>query len=200
MAHDVPADDAGAGGVERVQRAQIARAIDDDGVAGVDEAAREQIEPLLRAREHQDVLRLAAESLRDRVAEHGQPFGRAVSPRQAHVALERPIHRPAVGVDRKRLERRNAGRHRQHRRVRRVPEEIANRRIARARRGGGDFPAPGERRARGLGRGRDERAAADVAAHEAARLEIAVCVDDGRPADLERAARARARPAGGSRA
>ena len=70
MAHDVPADEPRAGGAERVHRAEIPGPIDDDRVAGIDEAAREQIEPLLRAREHQDVFRLAAEPLRDRFAQH----------------------------------------------------------------------------------------------------------------------------------
>ena len=83
MPHDVPADDARAGGVEGVQRAEIARTIDDDGVAGIDEAAGEQVEALLGAGEDEDVLRLAAEAMRDGIAQHGQPLRRAVSPRRA---------------------------------------------------------------------------------------------------------------------
>ena len=51
--HDVPADEPRAGRAERLDRADVSGTIDNDRVAGIDEAAGEQIEPLLRAGQHQ---------------------------------------------------------------------------------------------------------------------------------------------------
>ena len=64
-------------------------------------------------------------------------------------------------------------------------EGVAQRRVARSQRRGGDFAAPRKRRAGRVGGRADERAAADVAAQQPARLELAVRADDGRAADLK---------------
>ena len=62
-----------AGGVERLNRAEVAGTIDDDGVARIDQAARQQIESLLRAGEHEHALGRNAETIRDRLAQRGCP-------------------------------------------------------------------------------------------------------------------------------
>ena len=173
------------GGVERLNRAEIAGPIDDDRVAGIDEAAREQIEPLLRARQHQDALGRDAEPLGDRLAQRRLPFGRAVPPDRQALALDHVVDRLLKGLDRKAVDRRLAGGERQHLGVRRVADRVAQRRVARAKRGGGDLAAPRERRAGRIGRRADERAAADVAAQQPARLELAIRADDGGAADAE---------------
>jgi hypothetical protein len=66
---DVPANQPGAGVAKRLDRAQVAGPVDDDRVARIDEASRQQVQPLLRAREHEDVLRLAAKTVCERGAE-----------------------------------------------------------------------------------------------------------------------------------
>ena len=109
-----------------MERAEIAGPIDDDGVAGIDQAAREQIESLLRAGEDEDVLRLAAEALRDGFAQHRQSFGRAWPHARRTSRLSARSIDAAVRVDRKHLEGRHAGRHRNHARIGRVTEQIAD--------------------------------------------------------------------------
>ena len=82
-AQHVPANQLRAGRAERLDRAEIAGPIDDDGIAGIDQAPREQVEPLLRAREDQHALGRHAEPLGDRVAQRRLPLGRAVPPGRA---------------------------------------------------------------------------------------------------------------------
>ena len=99
-AGDVPADQPRAGVAERLDRAEIAGPIDDHRVARIDQAAREQIEPLLRAGEDEDVLGIAAEPVRERGAEPRHPFGRPVTPRGAGVLREHAVHRPLERLER----------------------------------------------------------------------------------------------------
>src|SRR5215470_13110093 len=78
--HDVPSDEAGAGSGKRMERAEVAGTIDDDGVAGIDEAAGKEVESLLGAGEYQNVLRLPAESVRDRFTQRRQAFRGPMAP------------------------------------------------------------------------------------------------------------------------
>src|SRR5439155_868901 len=98
---DVPSDEPRAGVAKRLDRAEIPRPIDDDGVAAIDEAAREEIEPLLRAREDEDVLGIAAEAVRARLVRAVRAVvGRAADREsRGEVALRRQLeaggHAPA---------------------------------------------------------------------------------------------------------
>src|SRR5207245_6718523 len=79
-AADVPADETRAGVAEGLDRAEVSGTIDDDRVAWIDQASREQVEPLLRAGQDEDVLGLAAESVGERRAKPRHPLGRSVAP------------------------------------------------------------------------------------------------------------------------
>ena len=120
---------------------------------------------------------------------------RAPTPRR--IGRERVTDRLEERLVRKAIERRPAGGERQQPRVRRVADDVAERRVAGAQRRRGNLAAPGERRPFGFRRRADERAAADVAAQQPARFELAIGADDGRAADLqllgERALRRNAR-------
>src|SRR5205814_4228157 len=105
-ADDVPADQARAGVAKRLDGTEVAGTIDDDGIAAVDETAREQIEALLRAGNDEDVIRITAEAVRKRRAEGGQPFGRAVAPGDRGIGTQRAVHRLLEGVDGESVERR----------------------------------------------------------------------------------------------
>src|SRR5438552_16154198 len=72
---DVPADEARAGRAETVDRAEISRPLDDDGIARVDEAADQQVEPLLRAGNHEDVFRPSPEPRGNGFPESPLAFG-----------------------------------------------------------------------------------------------------------------------------
>ena len=194
---DVPADQLRAGGAERLDRAEIPRTIDDHGVAGIDEAARQQIQPLLRAAEDQHALGRNAEALGDGVAKHRLPFRRAMPPHRPSLTLDRLIDGVLKRRHGKAVDRRFSGRQREHFRVGRVPDRVAQDRVARSQRRGGNLAAPGERRAGGIGRGADERAAADIPAQQAARFELAVGADDGGAQMPSRCASSRS---GGTRA
>src|SRR5215472_12189046 len=73
---NVPSGEPRTGRAEGTDRAEISGAIDDDGVARIDEAPREQVQSLLRAGEDEDVLRRAAEAFGERGAETWLSFGR----------------------------------------------------------------------------------------------------------------------------
>src|SRR5436309_1336435 len=138
----------GAEGPEHLEGAGVRRLLDRDGVALVDEGARDQVEPLLRPVDDQDLLR-------PRLEAEPQEIGRQVAPerrvatrrvvleqRRALVAndlVEHPPERvggeePAVG---------HAAGERDHRRVRR---RRAHERARPLVLGGDDLRAPGEER------------------------------------------------------
>ena len=110
VTHDVPSDEPRAGRAKRLDRADISGTIDDDGVAGIDEAAGEQIEPLLRAGKYQHVVRLTAEAPGNRLAQDRLPFGGAVPPHRRPVALEHLVERTSKRVGREAVDRGNARR------------------------------------------------------------------------------------------
>ena len=129
---------------------------------------------------------LAAEAVRERRAERLQPLGRPVPPRGVRLRREHVVHRALKRLGRKAVERGDAGGDRDQVRVGRRPHEIAHGRLVRLERGRGDLAAPGKRRAGGVRLRGHERAAADVAADQPARLELAVGADHRRAADLQR--------------
>ena len=92
-ADDVPADEARAGVAKRLDGADVSRAIEDNGIAAIDETPREQIEPLLGAGNDQDVIRIAAETVRQRRTKGGQPLGRPVTPGDGGMRGQRSVHR-----------------------------------------------------------------------------------------------------------
>ena len=108
--------------------------------------------------------------------------------RQAASGLRREhvVHRALERLGRKALERRHAGGDGNQVRIGRRAHQVAHRRLVGLERRRRDLAAPRERRAGGVGPRRDEGAAADVAAHQAARFELAVGADHRRPADLQR--------------
>ena len=86
---DVPANQSRARVSKTVDRTEIARPIEHDGVARIDQAPCEQIEALLRAGDHEHVIGLAAEPRRDGRAKARLPFRRPVPPDGRRVALRR---------------------------------------------------------------------------------------------------------------
>ena len=110
---DVPANQLRAGGAKRLDRAEIPGPIDDDGVAGIDQAPREQIEPLLRTGENQHALGRHLEPLGDRLAQRRLPLGRAVPPDRTAIAAEHLVDRLLKRRGREAIDRRLAGRQRQ---------------------------------------------------------------------------------------
>src|SRR5215813_2370791 len=104
MSGDIPSDQTGAGGAECVERAEIAGSIDDDRITGIDEAAREEIEALLRSGDDEDVFGLAAEPVRDRAPQPRVAFGRAVAADGQAVPAKDAIERAAERVHREAIE------------------------------------------------------------------------------------------------
>src|SRR4029077_13573143 len=112
------ADETCAGAAEAVDGAEVAGTIDDDRVAGIDEASSEQIEALLCARDDEHVVRGAAESLADGLPEARLAFGRAETPGGGAVARENRLGCVAKFSRRKQLERGLACGEREQARVR----------------------------------------------------------------------------------
>ena len=118
---------------------------------------------MLRARQHQNTLGGDAEPLPQSPRE-ARAFGWSVSPDRQALPLDRVVDRLLKGLDGKAVDGRLAGGERENLGIRRVAEGVAQRRVARSQRRGGDFAAPRKRRAGRVGGRADKRAAADVAA------------------------------------
>ena len=71
---------------KRLDRAEVAGAVDDHRVARIDQAARQQVEALLRAGQDEHAVGGHAEALRKRGAEPRLPLGRPVTPGRGRVA------------------------------------------------------------------------------------------------------------------
>src|SRR5690606_37063818 len=93
------------------------------------------------------------------------------------------LDRTLKGFGRKTIDRRFACRQREEPRVSRVADRVPHRRIARAEGRRCDLAPPCERCPRWFRRRAHERAAPDIAAQQALRLEFAVRAHDSRPAD-----------------
>jgi hypothetical protein len=163
------------------------RPFDDDAVAGIHEAAGEQIESLLRAGDHQDVVRWTAKARRNRFAESPLPFGRAVLPHHHRLAGQQTIDGLLKRRGGKAVECRLAGGKRDDARIAGRAHQVADRRVVGLQRGRGYFAPPRKRRAARVGPRRHERPPPDVAAHQAFRLQLAIRVNHRRAADVERA-------------
>ena len=186
-AANIPADQARTGVAEAVHRTEISGPFDDDAVAGIDEAADQQIESLLRAGDHQDVVRWTAEARRNRFAESPLPFGRAVLPHHHRLAGQQTIDGLLKRRGGKAVERRLAGGKRDDARIAGRAHQVADRRVVGLQRRRRHLAAPRKRRAARVGPRRHERPPPDVAAHQPFRLQLAIRVDDRRAADVERA-------------
>ena len=113
----VPSNQFGTGSAERLNRPEITGAIDDDRIAGIDEASGEQIEALLRAGENQHALSRHTKPFGDRLAQHRLAFGRAMTPDRIGVALQCMIDRLLKRRGRKAIDGGFAGSERQEPRV-----------------------------------------------------------------------------------
>ena len=185
LPHDIPADQPGAGGAERLNRAHIAGAIDHDGVARVDEAPGKEVEPLLSTGDDQHIFRLVAESTRDGVSQERVAFRWSMSPDAGPVPSDHLVHRPPERLDGKAVYRGNAGAERDEPRIERDAHQFADDAVGRSHRRRGDLPAPRKRCTRRVRRRRDERAAADETANQTAGLELPIrghhgCAADGK--------------------
>jgi len=78
-ASNVPPDQPRAGAAKTAERAEIAWPIDDHRIAGIDQASRQQIEPLLGAGKNQDVVGTTAKPLGNCGAKARLSFGGAKS-------------------------------------------------------------------------------------------------------------------------
>src|SRR5206468_1141827 len=99
----------GPGGAEGMDRSEISWPVHDDGVARIDQAARQQIESLLRAGDHEHVIGGSAKASCNRFAKNRLPLGGAMPPHRAAFPLQRLVERTAERVGGKTLERRDAG-------------------------------------------------------------------------------------------
>ena len=105
---DVPSDKSGAGGAECLNRAEVPGAIDHDCIAGIDEAAGQQVESLLGAGKHQHIVRVAAEPARNRLAQNRLTFRDPVPPEEPSLTFEHFVERLPERIDRKAVDRRDA--------------------------------------------------------------------------------------------
>ncbi len=182
-AQDVPPDQLGAGGAERLDGAEIAGPIEDDRVSGVDETPREEIEPLLRSGEDQHALGRDAETVGDRLAQIGLSFGRPVTPCGVGVAAQHVIDRLLELRRRETVDGRLPRREREEPRIERIADRVAKRGIVGPKCRGRDLSAPRKRRPRRLGRRAHEGAPADIPAQEPLGFELAIRAHHRRPAD-----------------
>ena len=93
---------------EAAEGAEIPGSIDDHRIARIDEAARQEVQSLLRAGNHEDVLRLSAEAFRDGRSKPWLPLCRAQLERNGRFAGENRVDRAPKRVGRKALERRRS--------------------------------------------------------------------------------------------